>query len=88
MSIAEIVSACEHRFARLTGHFAHVESAIELGLPDVYVDAVQIDQVLTNLIENARRAAPADTVIMVSAESCGEQVRRRSRRRRGTGIRT
>ena len=35
-------------------------------LPDVSVDPVQLDQVLTNLLENAGRHAPAGTEIRVS----------------------
>jgi K+-sensing histidine kinase KdpD len=38
-------------------------------LPDVMADEVQIDQVLTNLVENAARAAPPDSPIRVSARA-------------------
>ena len=36
-------------------------------LPDVAVDAVQIDQVLTNLLENAAAPRPPDGIVTVHA---------------------
>jgi two-component system sensor histidine kinase KdpD len=49
---------------RLAGHTVTAE--LPASLPDVSVDPVQIDQVLTNLLENAGRLAPAGTEIQVS----------------------
>jgi two-component system sensor histidine kinase KdpD len=49
---------------RLAGHVVTAE--LPEALPDVSVDPVQIDQVLTNLLENAGRLAPAGTAIQVS----------------------
>jgi two-component system sensor histidine kinase KdpD len=49
---------------RLAGHTVVAE--LPSGLPDVSVDPVQLDQVLTNLLENAGRHAPAGTEIRVS----------------------
>jgi two-component system, OmpR family, sensor histidine kinase KdpD len=43
-------------------------------LPPVKLDYVMIDQVLTNLIENAVRYTPAGSPIDVSAKRAGEQV--------------
>jgi two-component system sensor histidine kinase KdpD len=43
-----------------------VTAELPEALPDVSVDPVQIDQVLTNLLENAGRLAPAGTAIQVS----------------------
>ena len=49
---------------RLAGHTVTAE--LPAALPDVSVDPVQIDQVLTNLLENAGRLAPEGTEIQVS----------------------
>jgi K+-sensing histidine kinase KdpD len=38
-------------------------------LPEVLVDEVQIDQVLSNLVEDAARAAPADSTITLTASA-------------------
>lgn len=48
---------------------ANIVTDIPPGLPDVFVDAVQVDQVLTNLIENARRHAPVGTHVTVAART-------------------
>ncbi|HWL43100.1 MAG TPA: ATP-binding protein [Ilumatobacter sp.] len=44
------------------------------GVPDVAVDAVQFDQVLTNLLENAARYAPPDGAIGITARRRRELV--------------
>jgi two-component system sensor histidine kinase KdpD len=49
---------------RLAGH--KVTTEFPAVLPDVSVDPVQLDQVLTNLLENAGRHAPGGTEIRVS----------------------
>jgi two-component system sensor histidine kinase KdpD len=56
-----------------TGHVLTVDVADDL--PPLPLDYVQIDQVLTNLIENALRHTPPGTPIAVSARREGEQVR-------------
>ncbi|HZR43730.1 MAG TPA: ATP-binding protein, partial [Ktedonobacteraceae bacterium] len=43
-------------------------------LPPVELDYLQIDQVLTNLIENAVRYTPADTPIEIAAQVVDEQI--------------
>jgi two-component system sensor histidine kinase KdpD len=45
----------------------NVRSAIRPDLPDVFVDPVQIDQVLTNLLENAALHSPAGGEISITA---------------------
>ncbi len=65
--IGELVATCAHRFERLGGNAARVEVFVEPGLPEVDVDAVQVDQVLTNLVENARRVAPPESSIWLRA---------------------
>jgi two-component system sensor histidine kinase KdpD len=44
------------------------------GLPDVDIDRVLIGQVLINLLDNAARHAPANSVIAVTGEQRGTQV--------------
>ena len=51
-----------------------VNTQVPADLPPVELDYMQIDQVLTNLIENAVRYTPKDSPIDVSAHYEGEQV--------------
>ncbi|MDB5076808.1 MAG: histidine kinase [Chloroflexi bacterium] len=50
---------------RLEGH--PIEQAIAGDLPMVQLDALQIEQVMTNLLENAAKYSPAGSPIIVSA---------------------
>ncbi|GAC1327842.1 MAG: hypothetical protein NVSMB22_19430 [Chloroflexota bacterium] len=50
---------------RMTGH--HVVIDAEAGLPHVWLDAVQIEQVLINLLENAAKYSPAGSTITIAA---------------------
>jgi two-component system sensor histidine kinase KdpD len=62
--IVEVVLArMRPRLARHT-----VVADLPSDLPDVSVDPVQLDQVLTNLLENAGRHAPVGTEIRVSVQ--------------------
>ena len=64
-SMDEIVEVVVARMRpRLAGHT--VTADLPADLPDVSVDPVQLDQVLTNLLENAGRHAPLGTAIGVS----------------------
>ncbi len=58
---------------RLAGRLVSVEVPVDL--PPMRVDAVLFDQVLTNLLENAVKYAPADAPIAVSATIAGSMVR-------------
>src|SRR6266576_224101 len=51
-----------------------VNTQVPVDLPPVELDYMQIDQVLTNLIENAVRYTPKDSPIEVSAHCEGTQV--------------
>jgi two-component system sensor histidine kinase KdpD len=55
----------------LAGH--PVTVTMRADLPPVEVDPVFIDQVLTNLLENAARYAPLDAPIRVRAEQVSER---------------
>jgi two-component system sensor histidine kinase KdpD len=66
-AIDEIVEVVLARMRpRLAGHTVAAE--LPPDLPDVSVDPVQMDQVLTNLLENAGRHAPEGTRIGVSVQ--------------------
>jgi len=71
-SVDDLVFRCVGRFNRLG--IENVATDIEPDLPDVIADAVQIDQVLTNLIENALRYAPPGSDVVVEARAAGQYV--------------
>ena len=64
-SVEEMVGAVVGRFRRRGEQ--RLRALVEPGLPLLQVDAVLVAQVLSNLIENAARYAPPDSVIDVSA---------------------
>lgn len=51
-----------------------VALALSTGLPDVRVDAVQIQRVLVNLLDNAVRYSPPDEPVTVQADSTGGEL--------------
>jgi two-component system sensor histidine kinase KdpD len=64
--VGELVDRVLRRMApRLANHT--VLRQVADGLPQVRLDAVQIEQVLTNLIENAAKYSPPDTPIAIQA---------------------
>ena len=72
-SLAEIAHASAHRLEGPRGGSDHAPISIDIpdDLPDVFVDRVQLDQVLTNLIENAQRHALGSGTIVVMARAAG-----------------
>ena len=66
VDMEELIESTTTRLARL---FVHHPLSIEVApeLPLVAADPVQIDQVLTNLLENAARHTPPGTAIFVRA---------------------
>jgi two-component system, OmpR family, sensor histidine kinase KdpD len=65
-AIDEIVQAVIARMrAQLTGHT--IRTNIRADLPDVFVDSDQIDQVFTNLLDNAVHYSPPGGEIQISA---------------------
>jgi two-component system sensor histidine kinase KdpD len=73
-SLEDLVSAAlEHNEQRLAEH--RVEIALPADLSLVYVDAMLVAQVLTNLFENAAKYTPAGTVITVTAREEERAVR-------------
>jgi two-component system, OmpR family, sensor histidine kinase KdpD len=65
-SLDETVEAVVARMRPRLEHVT-VELLIRDDMPDVPVDGVQMDQVLTNLLENAARYSPAGATVQVSA---------------------
>jgi two-component system sensor histidine kinase KdpD len=71
--IGEVIESVVERLEpRLTGHPLTVH--LEEDLPLTRFDYTQIDQVLTNLLENAANYTPAGTPISVVARRKGEQI--------------
>ena len=71
-SVAMLVQRSIGRLNRDGSH--PVLTDIPEDLADVSADAVQIDQVLTNLVENAMRHTPAGAVVTVSARQVADRV--------------
>ncbi len=65
-SIEEVIESVLHRMAPTLEGLA-VRTVIRPDLPEVPIDPVQIDQVLTNLLENAARFSPPGGEVVVSA---------------------
>jgi CheY-like chemotaxis protein/two-component sensor histidine kinase len=64
VDIGHLVESCLNRLARLTRHVAIV-AQVEGPLPLVAVDAVQLEQVVTNLVENAVKHSPVGASVFV-----------------------
>ena len=75
VSVAGLVNACVET-ARLKAESRGLTIAVELpeGLPPVRGDAVQLDEVLQNLIDNALQYTPSGGRIDVTAYSNGHEV--------------
>ncbi len=66
VDVRELVSSCATRLARLFLN-ATVKLDIDDDLPLAYADYTQVDQVVTNLLENAARHAPDGSTVLVGA---------------------
>jgi len=71
-SLEEMIGSVVGRFRR-RGE-SRIRTAVPSGLPLVYVDAVLVAQVLSNLLENAVRHAMAESLIDVSASLRGDEI--------------
>jgi two-component system sensor histidine kinase KdpD len=67
VALEELLSELGKRLARLFDD-VHLEVSLPPSLPLLDIDYVQIDQVLTNLLENAARHSPSGSTVRVSAE--------------------
>ena len=70
VDLAELVDVATHRLGRL---FADRPLTVDIpsGLPLVQADYVQLEQVVTNLLENAARHTPAGSPVVVSGRAHG-----------------
>jgi two-component system sensor histidine kinase KdpD len=75
-AVEDVVESVLHRMSR-TLSVVSVRTVIRPDLPDVMLDPVQIDQVLTNVLENAVRFSPpgGDLLVAIAAWRDGVQVR-------------
>jgi two-component system sensor histidine kinase KdpD len=71
-SIEQLIHRSIGRLNRGRTHSIHAH--VDAQLPDVWGDAVQIDQVLTNLIENSLKYSPPGSTIHVRARALDEFV--------------
>jgi two-component system, cell cycle sensor histidine kinase and response regulator CckA len=69
MDLNETVSGLQHMLPRVIGE--HIETTIELSpqLPRIRADASQMDQVLVNLVVNARDAMPSGGRLAITTEN-------------------
>jgi two-component system sensor histidine kinase KdpD len=75
-AIEDVIESVLHRMKRTLAGVS-LRTMIRPDLPDVMLDPVQIDQVLTNVLENAVRFSPpkGDVLVAVAAWRDGVQVR-------------
>ncbi|MGH9123610.1 MAG: sensor histidine kinase [Acidimicrobiales bacterium] len=66
VDLEELIEEVARRLGRLFDG-VRLECSVAAGLPLVDVDYVQIDQVLSNLLENAARVAPPGSIVGVTA---------------------
>jgi two-component system sensor histidine kinase KdpD len=70
VDLHELVQDVSKRLARLFDHDdIHLDPQVDPALPLVDIDYVQVDQVLSNLMENAARFAPHGSTVRLSATS-------------------
>ena len=75
-SVSEIVQRVTTSFrARAEAEEVRLEAAIEEALPTVTVDRVRIEQVLTNLVDNAIRHTPPGGRVAVAASQAAGSIR-------------
>jgi two-component system sensor histidine kinase KdpD len=69
VDLAELVEVCAGRLERLFADRATLEVDLSDDLPNIEADYVLLDQVLTNLLENAARHSPVGGVVRVTARA-------------------
>jgi two-component system sensor histidine kinase KdpD len=73
VALEEMIRDVVRRLSRMLGD-VKVELCLAPNLPLVDVDYVQMDQVLTNLLENAARYAPSGSTVHFSAAPVADMV--------------
>jgi two-component system sensor histidine kinase KdpD len=71
--VEEIIGTVLTRFGKQTAG-REVKVALPPGIPLIYCDAVMIEQVLANLLENALRYTPAGSPLEIAAETSADSV--------------
>ena len=75
-SVGEIVQRVATSFrARAEAEEVRLETTVEEALPTVAIDRVRIEQVLTNLVDNAIRHTPPGGQVVVAARETGGSIR-------------
>jgi two-component system, OmpR family, sensor histidine kinase KdpD len=74
-AVDEVAEAVVARLHGRVGHDVDIRLTFSAALPDVPADPVQLDQVLTNLIENAARHSPAGGSVLVQVMTVPRGVR-------------
>ncbi|MDW8129165.1 MAG: PAS domain-containing protein [Bryobacterales bacterium] len=79
MDLNEVVAGLERMLRRVIGEDIELVTALSPDLPKIHADPVQIEQVLMNLVVNAREAMPAGgrIVIETAAVNLDEQYAQR-----------
>jgi two-component system, OmpR family, sensor histidine kinase KdpD len=73
VDVAEVVDGCASRLRRMFDRWP-LEVVVPPDLPPVRADYVQLEQVITNLLENVTRHTPAGTNVRVVAQDGGPRV--------------
>ena len=74
IDVAEVVETALRRAARVLSRH-RIEVTLAPDLPMLYADAVLVEQVLFNLLDNASRHAPPGSLIAIAAQPHGTMVR-------------
>lgn len=73
VDLREVVGRALRRLDReLAGH--HIIRQLPASLPEVFGDAVLLEQVVTNILDNVAKYAPAGSAVTLSAEAGGDGV--------------
>jgi two-component system cell cycle sensor histidine kinase/response regulator CckA len=74
LDVNRVIARSQSMLTRVIGETISLELKLEPGLPAVKFDAVQLEQIIMNLVVNARDALPAGGRIVVQTERHGHDV--------------
>lgn len=75
-NLADLILTTSARFQVQAEQFGlHVQERVPDQIPELLIDSARIDQVITNLVENAMKATPAGGSIEIIGEVQGNEVR-------------
>ena len=69
LDFGEAIASMRNMLERVLGPLCRLEISVQPGLHPLYVDRVQLEQVLMNLVINARDAMPQGGQVTISAEN-------------------